>query len=67
MKYMDCPLKYIGKRGWTFHTRYKEDIQAIRNNSKLEYSNHILSSGHIKREYNWYNENYEIREKGKTS
>jgi hypothetical protein len=44
---MDCPLKYIGQTGRTFKTRYKEHIQAIRNNnSNSGYSKHILSTGH---------------------
>jgi hypothetical protein len=46
-KYTDCQLKYTGKTGRTFYTRYKEHIQAIRkNNSNLGYSKHILSAGH---------------------
>jgi hypothetical protein len=44
---MDCPLKYIGQTGQTFKTRYKEHIQAIRNNnSNSGYSKHILNTGH---------------------
>jgi hypothetical protein len=44
---MDCPLKYIGQTGRTFKTRYKEHIQAIRNNnSNSGYSRHILNTGH---------------------
>jgi hypothetical protein len=44
---MDCPLKYIGQMGRTFKTRYKEHIQAIRNNnSNSGYSKHILNTGH---------------------
>jgi hypothetical protein len=47
MKFQDCSLKYIGQMGRIFHTRYKEHIQAIRNNnSNSEYSNHILNTGH---------------------
>lgn len=47
MKCMYCPLKYIRQTGRTFYTRYKEHIQAIRNNNiNLGYSNHILSTGH---------------------
>jgi hypothetical protein len=43
MKCLDCPLKFIGQRGGTFHTRYKEHIRAIRNNnSNSVYSSHIL-------------------------
>jgi hypothetical protein len=45
MKCQDCPLKYIGQSGRTFHTRYKEHIQAIKNNnSNSGYSNHILNT-----------------------
>jgi hypothetical protein len=44
---MDCPLKYIGQTGRTFKTRYKDHIQAIRNNnSNSGYSKHILNTGH---------------------
>jgi hypothetical protein len=40
MKCLHCPLRYIGQR-------YKEHIQAIRNNnSNSGYSNHILNTGH---------------------
>jgi hypothetical protein len=47
MKCLDCPLKNIGQTGRTFHTRSKEDTEAIRkNNSNSGYSNHILSTGH---------------------
>jgi hypothetical protein len=47
MKCLDCPLKYIGRTGRTFHTRYKKHIQAIsNNNSNSEYSSHILNTGH---------------------
>jgi hypothetical protein len=47
MKCQDCPLKYIGQTDRTFHTRYKEHIQAIKsNNSYSGYSNHILNTGH---------------------
>jgi hypothetical protein len=44
---MACPLKYIGQTGRTFKTRYKEHIQAIRNNNgNSGYSKHILNTGH---------------------
>jgi hypothetical protein len=33
MKCLDCPLKYAGQTGRAFRTRYKEHIQAIRNNN----------------------------------
>jgi hypothetical protein len=47
MKCLDCQLKYVGQSSRTFHTRYIEHIQAIRNNkSNLGYSNHILNGGH---------------------
>jgi hypothetical protein len=47
MKCIDCPLKYIGQIDRAFDTRYKEHIQAIRNNnSNLGYSSHILNTGH---------------------
>jgi hypothetical protein len=47
MKCLDCPLRYIGQTGRTFKIRYKEHIQAIRNqNSNSGYSNHILNTGH---------------------
>jgi hypothetical protein len=43
---LNCPLKYIGQTGRTFHTRYREHIHAIRNNdSNSGYSNHILNTG----------------------
>jgi hypothetical protein len=45
MKFLDCPLKYIGQTGITFSIRYKEHIHAIRN-SNFRYSNHILNTGH---------------------
>jgi hypothetical protein len=44
---MDSPLKCIGQTGQTFKTRYKEHIQAIRNNNgNSGYSKHILNMGH---------------------
>jgi hypothetical protein len=47
MKSIDGPLKYIGQTGRTFHARYKEHIQAIRNNnSNSAYSSHIMNKGH---------------------
>jgi hypothetical protein len=47
MKCLDCPLKYVRQSGRAFCTRYKENIQAIRNNnSNSGYSNHILNTGH---------------------
>jgi hypothetical protein len=47
MKYLDCPLKYIGQTGRTFHTRCKEHTHAIRsNNGNSGYSYHIPNTGH---------------------
>jgi hypothetical protein len=47
IKYLDCPLRYVGETGRTFKTRYKEHIQATRNNnSNSGYSSHILNMGH---------------------
>jgi hypothetical protein len=44
---MDCPLKYIGKTGQTFKTRYKDQIQAINNNNgNSGYSKHMLNTGY---------------------
>jgi hypothetical protein len=41
------PTKIHGRMGRTFQTRYKEHIQAIRDNSSNSgYSNHILNTGH---------------------
>lgn len=46
MKFLDCPLKYIGQTGQTFHIT-KELVQAVRsNNSNSGYSNHILNTRH---------------------
>jgi hypothetical protein len=45
MKFLDCPLKYIGQAGRTFNVRYKEHVNAISNNNRDSgYSNHILST-----------------------
>jgi hypothetical protein len=45
MKCLECSVKYIGQTGRAFHTRFKEHIQAIRNNnSNSGYSNHILNT-----------------------
>jgi hypothetical protein len=39
--------QYIGQTGRTFSKRYKEHIQATRNNnSNSGYSNHIVNTGH---------------------
>jgi hypothetical protein len=48
MKCLDCPLKYIGQTGRTFHTRYTEHTHAITVAiaiAKSGYSNHILNTG----------------------
>jgi hypothetical protein len=46
-KCLDCPLRYIGQTGRTFKIRYKEHIQAIRNNnSNSGYLNNILNTAH---------------------
>jgi hypothetical protein len=43
-------LKYIGQTGRTFHARYKEHMQAIRNNKgNSGYSNYIPNKGHTYR------------------
>jgi hypothetical protein len=37
----------MGKTGRTFHTKYKEHMQVIKNsNSSSGYLNHILNTGH---------------------
>jgi hypothetical protein len=47
MKCLDCPLKYIGQTGRAFHTRYREHIQAIRDNNRNSgHPSHILNTGH---------------------
>jgi hypothetical protein len=43
----DFPLKYIEQTVWTFYARYKEHIQAVKNNNDdKRYSDHILNTGH---------------------
>jgi hypothetical protein len=43
----DFPLKYIGQTGRTLNIRYKEHIQALRNNNNnSDHSNHTLKTGH---------------------
>lgn len=42
MKLLDFPLKCIEKTGRTFDNKYKEHMQAIRNNKG--YSNHIVNT-----------------------
>jgi hypothetical protein len=66
MKCLNCPLNYIGRTGKrTFHTRYKEHIQAIRsNNGNSVYSYRILNTGYTYGTINY--ERYEYREKRKT-
>jgi hypothetical protein len=40
-------LRYIGQTGRTFKDRYKEHIQAIRNNKQTsKCAQHILDTGH---------------------
>jgi hypothetical protein len=47
LKCKDCPLKYIGKTGRTFKTRYNEHIYAIKTNRRnSKYAEHILDTGH---------------------
>jgi hypothetical protein len=47
MKCLDCPLKYAGQVGKAFRARYKEHIQAIRNNnSNSGYTTHKLNTEH---------------------
>jgi hypothetical protein len=47
IKCLDYPLRYIGQTGRMFKIRFKEHIQAIRNNnSNSGYSSHILNTGH---------------------
>jgi hypothetical protein len=42
MKSMNCPLKHTGQTGRTCHTKYKEYVQAIRNdNGNSRCWNHI--------------------------
>jgi hypothetical protein len=53
MKYLDCPLKYLVQTGRAFHTRYKQHIQAIKNNnSNSGFLSHILKHGTYIRDYN---------------
>jgi hypothetical protein len=47
MKCLNCPLRYRGQTGRIFKIRYKEHIQAIRNNNTNSgYSNHLLNTPH---------------------
>jgi hypothetical protein len=42
-----CSMKYVGRRGSTFNTRYKKHIYNIKsNNSNTGYSKHVLYTGH---------------------
>jgi hypothetical protein len=46
-KCLHCTLKYIGQTGRAFHFRYKEHIQAIRNNNNNSgYPNCIVNIGY---------------------
>jgi hypothetical protein len=66
MKCINYPLKYVGQTGRTFYTRYKEHIQAIRNNNiNSGYSNHILRTGHAYGSLTDTMEIVEVEEKGK--
>jgi hypothetical protein len=50
MKYMDCPQKYTRQTDRKIYTRYKEHIQAVRNNhGNSGYFNHVLNIGHAYR------------------
>jgi hypothetical protein len=63
MKCLDCPLKYTGQTGRTFHNRYKEHIESIRtNNGNSEHPNHILNTGHT---YGTTTDTIDIRRKEK--
>jgi hypothetical protein len=63
MKCLDCKLKYVRETGRMLNTRYKEYIQAIRNNhSNSRYSNHILNTGH---KYNTIADTVDILRTGK--
>jgi hypothetical protein len=63
MKCLNCPLRYVGQTGRTFKIRYKEQIQAIRNNnSNSGYSSHILNTGHT---YGTITDTMDIIRKGK--
>jgi hypothetical protein len=54
-------MRYIGHTGRTFKVRYKEHIQAIRNNNgNSGYSNHILNTGHA---YGTITDNYGCHKK----
>jgi hypothetical protein len=46
LKY-DCPLKCVGQTGRNFRTRFREHIQAIRNNKpNSKFAQHILDTQH---------------------
>jgi hypothetical protein len=46
MKFLNCPLKYVGHTGRAFGTRHKEQIQVVADNkSNSGYSNHIINTG----------------------
>jgi hypothetical protein len=45
MKCNDCPLKYEGRTGRTFRTRYKGHIREIQTNGKTsKYAQHVLNT-----------------------
>jgi hypothetical protein len=61
MNCLDCPFKYIGQTGRTFDTRYKDYIQASKNNNSTSgYSNDIWNTGH---KYGTINENHRNSQK----
>jgi hypothetical protein len=63
MKCLVCPLRYIGQTGTTCKVRYKEFIQAIRNNnSNSGYSSNILNTGHT---YGTITDTMDILRKGR--
>jgi hypothetical protein len=63
IKCLDCPLRCTGQTGRIFQIRYKEYIQAIRNNnSNTGYLNHILNTGHT---YGTISDTMDIIRKGR--
>jgi hypothetical protein len=64
IKCLDCPLKYTGQTGRTFNIRYKEHIQAIRNNnSNSGYSNHIKYRTHIRHDNRYHGHHNDGKER----
>jgi predicted helicase len=64
MKFMDCPLKYVGQTGRTFNTRYKEHIHDIISNTVTQDTQTIYNTLNIRNNNRRYGDN-ENREKGK--